>query len=69
MLEYMIVYANGFNGGVSYYRTHSEAVQAGLKAKATGLIPESVYRYNPKTDKYDILLGKFTAGKKEVHNA
>ena len=64
MLEYMLTYKNGFNGSVEYYKTHHEAVKRGLESRKLGLMPEAVYRYNEATDKYDILLGKFTV--KEV---
>lgn len=64
MLEYMLTFKNGFNGGVEYYKTHHEAVKRGLEARKLGLMPEAVYRYNEATGKYDILIGKFTV--KEV---
>lgn len=66
MLQYMIVYKNGFNGSCAYYKTHTEAIQAGLRARVTGLIPEAIYQYNHDTDKYDKLIGKFNVGTKEA---
>ena len=64
--EYMIIYKNGFNGSNAYYKTHTEAIQAGLRAHATGLIPEAIYKYNSDTDRYDKLIGKFTVATKEA---
>ena len=63
---YMLTIKNGFNGGCEYYSTHDKAVRKALILRSVGLIPEAIYKYNEATDKYDILIGKFTINPKEV---
>ena len=66
MMKYMLTFSNSFNGGCEYFKTHTEAVRRAMQAHKFGFIPESVYKYNPTTDKYDIPVGRFTVTTKEV---
>ena len=65
MMQYMVTYKNGFNGGCEYFKTHTEAVTKALESRKYGHIPEAVWKYNPTTDRFEIV-GKFTVKAKEV---
>ena len=69
MMKYMLTTKECFfnNAGTFYCNTRAEAIK-----KATdlhnifGLAPEAVYKYNPKTDRYDIYVCRFTIKAKEA---
>lgn len=66
MMEYMVTYKNGFNGSVDYCQDHTTAIQTALRAHDCGWIPDEVYRLNPETGKYDILVGRFSVSAKDA---
>ena len=69
MLQYMLTFKECTfnNAGTVYCKDQTEAVREAIKGRNLfGLTPEAVYKYNPATDRYDILAGRFTIETKEA---
>ena len=69
MMKYMLTTKECFfnNAGTFHCKDQTEAIKKAIDLRNTwGLTPEAVYKYNPKTDRYDICVGRFSIKAKEA---